>query len=523
MSRKILFVGMQASIHVARWIELLADTGWDLHFFPVDEQMPNANLRGVTLHWPILDPAIERNRSIAVTPTISSPSFAQRLARFARLVPRVPSDAWRRLQARLIAGGAARDPPLLTITRRLTRIGRLALRDPSEAWRRAKARLVASGALSFLTFGIGGATTGTRKKAISGSPRCAVENETALVQWSRFTPSLAELGGAAALKARSVRLGESDCVAPILNGPGVLAQRIRALRPDLIHSMEFQHGGYLVLRARELYGAGFPTWLATNWGSDIFYFCRFTDHRAQIERLLGAIDFYSCECQRDVAIARRFGYNGPAFSGVPNSGGFDLERIASLRSLLPPSRRKTVMIKGYQHFAGRALIALDVIAAFASQLNGYRIVLFSVSEAPRDRARELKKAGVLDIEVIDWATHEQILARFGEARLYMGISISDAISTSVLEAMAMGAFPIQTDTSCCDEWFKDGEGGFIVPPDDFDVICSKFGRALIDDGLVDRAAEVNWQTVQARLSKNTIALKVVEYYDRIFAWRAKEL
>ena len=53
-------------------------------------------------------------------------------------------------------------------------------------------------------------------------------------------------------------------------------------RPDLIHSMEFQHSGYLVLRARELYGPGFPTWLATNWGSDIFYFGRFADHRAQI-------------------------------------------------------------------------------------------------------------------------------------------------------------------------------------------------------------------------------------------------
>jgi glycosyltransferase involved in cell wall biosynthesis len=350
----------------------------------------------------------------------------------------------------------------------------------------------------------------------------AVKNETAVeraLQWSRFTPTLAELGGAAALQAGSVRLGESDCAAPVLNGPGVLAARIRALRPDLIHSMEFQHCGYLVLRARELYGPGFPTWLATNWGSDIFYFGRFPDHRAQIERLLAAIDFYSCECARDVAIARQFGYSGPVLSGVPNSGGFDLEHVASLRSSRRPSRRKVVMVKGYQHFAGRALTALKVLEAFASQLNGYRIVLYSVSEAPRQRALELKHARVLDIEVIDWATHEQILAHFGEARLYMGISISDAISTSALEAMAMGAFPIQTNTSCCDEWFNDGEGGFIVPPDDFDVICDRFGRALTDDALVDRAAEVNWRTVKTRLDKNIIAPKVLEFYDRIFTER----
>ena len=117
--------------------------------------------------------------------------------------------------------------------------------------------------------------------------------------------------------------------------------------------------------------------------------------------------------------------------------------------------------------------------------------------------------------MIDWATHGQMLTHFGEARIYMGISISDAISTSVLEAMAMGAFPIQTNTSCCDEWFQDGEAGFIVSPDDFDSICEKFDRALIDDALVDRAAILNWRTVQRRLDKNIIAPKVVEFYDRI--------
>ena len=484
MSRRILFVGMQSSTHVARWIESVADAGWELHFFPVDQQVPNQNLRGVTLHWPVLDPAFMRMRRSNVDFRLTFFSFARRLARIIRLVLRDPREAWRRLHARLLIVRA-----------------QLFLKHH------------ASGVIGAVGIGAG--------NGAAAPPNGVPQNEPAVVgsfHWSRFMPTLAQLGGTAALAAGVVRLGESDCTAPVLNGPGVLADCVRALRPDLIHSMEFQHCGYLVLRARELYGPGFPTWLATNWGSDIYYFGRFPDHRAQIERLLAAIDFYSCECKRDVEIARQFGYSGPVLYGVPNSGGLDLAQAASLRSSQRPSRRKLVMIKGYQHFAGRALTALKAVETFAAQLGGYRIVLFSVSEAPRQRARELKQAG-LDIEVIDWATHEQILTRFGDARLYMGISISDAISTSVLEAMAMGAFPIQTNTSCCDEWFKDGEGGFIVPPDDFDVICEKFGRALTDDALVDRAAEVNWRTVQARLDKNIVAPKIVEFYDRIFAER----
>jgi glycosyltransferase involved in cell wall biosynthesis len=474
--RRILFVGMQSSPHAARWIELVTVEGWDLHFFPVDGCMPDPRLQGVTLHWPVLDPAIERkNRPDVIMPGIE-PSFS--------------------------------------FARRLARIGRLMLRDPLEGGRRVRARLVATGGPNLLTLGLFGA----KENSISTHSSRGAHNETsAPLRWSRFTPTLEELGGAAAVEAQSVRLGESQCAAPILNGPGILAERIRTLRPDLIHSMEFQHSAYLVLRAREQYGAGFPTWLATNWGSDIFYFGQFVDHRAQIERVLAAIDFYSCECERDIAIARKFGYSGPAVSGIPNSGGFDLKQVTSLRSPQPASRRKVVMVKGYQHFAGRALTALKVLERFAPQLKDYRIILFSVSDEPRRRALALQQAKVLDIHVIDWAPHEQILRHFGEARIYMGISISDAISTSVLEAMAMGAFPIQTNTSCCDEWFKDGEGGFIVPPDDFNAICEKFDHAMKDDALVDRAAEVNWRTVKMRLDNNIIGPRIIDFYHRIFA------
>jgi hypothetical protein len=479
MKRRILFVALQNSPHVARWIDLVADMDCDLHVFGVDQAAPNEKLRGVTLHWPILSAKLRQlkssNHNVVTEPSVPSTSVFRRIARFSRLTLRNPGQAVRRL------------------TVHTTRF-----RQHAKSWARLPRFL---------------GRFRTQKSMASADAK----QPAGPVKVHRFQPSLSELGGADAVSSGSVRLGESDCAAPVLNGPGVLAHVVRRLQPDLIHSMEFQHAGYLVLQTRELYGGDFPTWLATNWGSDIFYFGRFPDHRAQIQRLLKAIDFYSCECKRDIAIARQFGYGGPVLPNLPNSGGFDLKHVRSLRSPEPPSQRKLLMIKGYQHFAGRAMVALHVLENFATQLKGYRIVLFSVSTEPRRRAFELKEKGVLDIEVIDLATHDEIMSRFGQARLYMGISISDAISTSVLEAMAMGAFPIQTDTSCCDEWFTDGEGGFIVPPDDFDLICDRFFRALRDDNLVDRAAEINWRTVQARLDRTILSAQAVRFYDQIFA------
>jgi len=96
------------------------------------------------------------------------------------------------------------------------------------------------------------------------------------------------------------------------------------------------------------------------------------------------------------------------------------------------------------------------------------------------------------------------------------VSISDAISTSVLESMAMGAFPIQTNTSCCNEWFEDGIGGFIVPPDNFETIRARLLTALNDDVLVDRAAEINERTVASRLDRRVLAPRVTRFYAPIF-------
>lgn len=337
------------------------------------------------------------------------------------------------------------------------------------------------------------------------------------VRISTFEPSVEEQGGAEAVAAGAFRLGESDVDAPAAFGPKVLNSVIRRVEPDLIHSMEFQHSSYLTLAAKERYGLDFPKWLASNWGSDIFYYRRFPEHESQIRRTLRAVDLYSCECERDWALGREYGFAGPRLPMLTNTGGFDLDQVAKLRSPMPPSKRKIIMIKGYDHFAGRAMTSLRVLERFAAELKGYEIVLYSVSAEPRRRAVELREQGLLNIRIIEWGPHEEILGNFGRARMYMGISISDAISTSVLESMAMGAFPIQTDTSCCNEWFTDGEGGFIVSPDNFEQICDRFHRALTDDALVDRAAAINYPVIKARLDVRSLKYREQVFYDEAFA------
>lgn len=278
--------------------------------------------------------------------------------------------------------------------------------------------------------------------------------------------------------------------------------------------MEFQHAGYGVLKAKQNFSDDFPPWLATNWGSDIYLFRHHPEHRAIIQELLRSIDFYSCECERDVELARELGLTAPTLPVLPNSGGFDLDEIRNLNSG-PTSKRRLIMVKGYQNFAGRAMTALDAVERCRDSLRHYDIVVFSAAYDVRDRVAAMNRNG-WSIRAPAYLEHQEMLRSYGQARIYLGVNISDAISTSLLEAMAMGAFPIQTNTSCCDEWIEDGKSGFSIPPNDLEVITDRLRRALSDDELVDRAAAINERTVATRLDERILRGRALDFYAQIF-------
>jgi glycosyltransferase involved in cell wall biosynthesis len=83
----------------------------------------------------------------------------------------------------------------------------------------------------------------------------------------------------------------------------------------------------------------------------------------------------------------------------------------------------------------------------------------------------------------------------------------------MLEALAMGAFPIQSNTACADEWLVHGETGMIVPPDDPYEIADALRRALTEDALVDNAAERNAQVAAERLDSEKIKALAVSLYE----------
>jgi glycosyltransferase involved in cell wall biosynthesis len=227
---------------------------------------------------------------------------------------------------------------------------------------------------------------------------------------------------------------------------------------------------------------------------------------------MGVARFYSAECSRDIGLGIEHGFLGEAFDVFPNAGGFSAELLT--RALSKPSTRRRIVIKGHESFVGRASIALEAVERVAPSLSGYELVVYSANLKTRRLATSLRARTGLAITVYrkKVLSHQQMMDLFASARAYVGISLSDGISTSLLEAMVAGCYPIQTNTSCANEWLVDGSTGFIVAVDDIDGIAESLRRALDDDPLVDNAAVANHRVAVARLDAESIRRKSFRFY-----------
>ena len=286
-------------------------------------------------------------------------------------------------------------------------------------------------------------------------------------------------------------------------------------KPDIVHSLEMQRAGILFSKLRKNHYQ--TTWICTNWGSDLYLFSQLKHYSKDLSDLLKSIDYYSAECNRDYEIAKNLGFKGSLLPCIPNGGGFDIETIKSLRNKYKFKDRKLILIKGYQSIVGRALDILKVIENIHDKIKDYKIVFYSSSESVVINAELIKNKYDLDIVTIpenEIIEYDEMIKLFSKSLIYLGHSLSDGISTSLLEAMALGAYPIQTNTSCASEWI-DKDCGFISNLYDLKQIELKIIEIINDENIFYNAFHKNINTIEQRANKKNISKIAINYYQNI--------
>ena len=292
-----------------------------------------------------------------------------------------------------------------------------------------------------------------------------------------------------------------------------LEKIINEIKPDVIHSFEMQSGSYPLLKTMLKYPN--LNWVYSCWGNDLFYYQKINKHRKKIEKVLERINFLHTDCLRDYEIAKKLNFKGEYLGVIPGGGGFKLAEFEKLKS--PLEHRNIILVKGYEHKFGRALNVLKALELVLDQLSQYKIIVFGAHKKVINYVNENK----LPFKVYDRdeLSHAKMISLMGESKIYIGNSISDGMPNTLLEAIVMDVFPIQSNPGGVSAEIIDNEqnGLLIDNPSDIDEIKTQVLKAIEFDkeGKFIESIEINKRIVNQRLDYITNQQKIVALYQKI--------
>jgi hypothetical protein len=291
----------------------------------------------------------------------------------------------------------------------------------------------------------------------------------------------------------------------------LLQRCIKRFKPDYVHAMEIQGAGYItasLAKKNRRYKL-----ICSTWGSDIVFFKDNQKHRKLIVKALKNADFYSAECERDYRMAFDLGFLGKNLPIIPVAGSYNDEILYSEQSLT--SSRNQIIVKSYGGTFGLGSTSIQVLSQILNKNLDVKVLFYSVTEDLYDQIREIKTRfgdRVRWVPAKEPLQHHELLQEFKKSRLYLGVSRCDGISTSFLESLCTGAFPVQTNTSCANEWIEKGAIGRLPNPS-ANEIYEAITSCLHDDELLNLAQANNITIAKRFLSREEIYPLAREFYS----------
>lgn len=290
-----------------------------------------------------------------------------------------------------------------------------------------------------------------------------------------------------------------------------LGNIIREIQPDIIHSFEMQGCSYPILKTMRKYPD--IKWLYSCWGNDLFYYQQFPLHLKKIKNVLKRVDFLHTDCQRDYALAKELGFLGKHVGVIPGGTGYKLDELEPYK--LPYAERKIILVKGYEHFLGRGLNIVKALEAIKNKIENYNVVVFGAHPV----VIEYIQSHQLGFKVFDRneLSHQRILELMGKSLIYIGNSISDGMPNTLLEAIVMGALPIQSNPGgVTEEIIKNGVNGLLIDsPESILSIQNLILKSISNHYLLERAAHENAILAKDKLDYDQNSIKVISIYDAI--------
>ncbi|MDX1472269.1 MAG: glycosyltransferase [Flavobacteriaceae bacterium] len=293
----------------------------------------------------------------------------------------------------------------------------------------------------------------------------------------------------------------------------VLENKIREIQPDVIHSFVIYLSAAPVLPIIEK----FPgiKWILSTWGSDLFYYSKQENYLLDIQRVLPKVDYLFTDCKRDHQIAIENGFTGTYLGDFPGGGGYDLQFLKNY--LTDFKKRNLILVKGYQGLHGRAITVLKAFLPLEEKLKEFEIVVFGANIEVFDFVRECEIKNWKNFTVLEKVSHLEVMRLMGCARIFIGNSLSDGMPNTLLEAVVMEAFPIQSNPGgATEEIITDGLNGLlIINPEDTEHIRDVLEKVLEDEIDIEKGIKFNSEKVRPGLDRGKIKADVLKKYKLV--------
>jgi glycosyltransferase involved in cell wall biosynthesis len=293
----------------------------------------------------------------------------------------------------------------------------------------------------------------------------------------------------------------------------IFKEKLEEIQPDVVHSFVMSQAVFPIYEI--MVAKPNINWIYSSWGSDLYFYEDKGIAGKCIKRVLTRLDFMFSDCKRDYEIAKRNGFNGKFLGVFPGGGGFDFTKTD--KWMKPFSERNIILIKGYQGKHGRCIEVLKAIQKNQISLSEKTIVIFGAHPEVFDFVSKKDLWFKDDLEIFNKIPHSEVIKLMGKSLIYIGNSVSDGMPNTLLEAIIMGVFPVQSNPGgASEELIKQGENGLLISePEDVNSLEESISMLFGENLNIKKGINYNLEVIKPNLERAALRQKVLEKYKSI--------
>ncbi|PKN90418.1 MAG: hypothetical protein CVU45_02700, partial [Chloroflexi bacterium HGW-Chloroflexi-7] len=200
---------------------------------------------------------------------------------------------------------------------------------------------------------------------------------------------------------------------------------------------------------------------------------------------------------------------------VPGNGGTDVDELKTLTKNIehvdPP---QVINPRGLRSYVRTDTFFKAIPLVLAKQPD-VQFVCASM-EGQAEAHNWVNQLGIAkNVRFLPYVSQPELWREYAKSQVMVSNSTHDGSPNSLLEAMAIGCFPVCGDIQSIREWITDGVNGLLVDPANPSALADAILHALDDAELRISAAKHNALIIREKAGIEAARVKVKEFYERL--------